>query len=301
MKVVVAGATGFLGRPLVHTLLAEGHDVVVLSRKQRSGNPPVRTVEWTPDGTPGPWATEIDGADAVVNLAGEPIAAQRWTTLQKRRIRDSRVLATRSIVEAFGQAARRPPVLVSGSAVGYYGPLDNEIVTEEQPAGTDFLAEVADLWETEAARAAGERTRVVCVRTGIVLERDGGALPKMLPPFWFGAGGPLGAGKQYWPWIHRKDWIGLVRFALTTDSVRGPLNATAPNPVTNAEFARTLGKVIRRPALLPTPAFALKLILGEMADALLLSGQRAVPLKACQLGFRFSFETLDDALRAIFH
>jgi len=300
MKIVVAGGTGFLGQPLVTTLLAEGHDVVVLSRKSRSGHPPVRIVEWTPNGTPGPWATEIDGADAVVNLAGEPIAARRWTDLQKQRIRESRVLATRSIVEAFNQAARRPSVLVSGSAVGYYGPLGNEIVTEEQSPGTDFLAKVADLWEMEAARAASERTRVVSVRTGIVLERDGGALPKMLPPFWFGAGGPLGSGQQYWPWIHREDWIGLVRFALSTDSVEGPLNATAPNPVTNAEFARTLGKVLRRPTLLPTPGFALKLILGEMAGALLLSGQRAVPSKAGRLGFKFRFETLDAALRAIF-
>ena len=300
MKIVVAGATGFLGQPLVKTLLADGHDVVVLSRSGSTDHPLVRTAVWTPNGSAGPWAKELDGADGVINLAGEPIAARRWTDLQKGRIRDSRVLATRSIVEALGGASHRPSVLVNASAVGYYGPRGDEIVTEKDSAGKDFLAEVAEQWEKEASRAATEQTRVVIIRTGIVLERDGGALPKMLPPFRFGVGGPVGTGRQYWPWIHREDWIGMVRFALTNEAVEGPVNATAPEPVTNAEFARALGRVLRRPAFMPTPGFALKLLLGEMANALLLSGQRAVPSRARELGFTFRFETLDEALAAIF-
>ena len=201
---------------------------------------------------------------------------------------------------AIAHAASPPPVFVSGSAVGYYGPLDDEIITEERGAGADFLAGVCVRWEAEAMRAASPRTRVVCIRTGLVLERDGGALPKMLPPFWFGAGGRVGSGRQYWPWIHRQDWIDLVRFAIRTAEVAGPLNATAPNPVTNADFARALGRSIGRPSFMPTPGFALTLLLGEMAEALLLSGQRAVPAKAERLRYEFAFTDLTAALRAIF-
>lgn len=315
MKIVIAGGTGFLGRPLAE-ILARGDDpspsppadssggspdVVVLSRRPApSTDAGRRLVPWTPDGSAGPWAKEIDGAAAVVNLAGESIAGGRWTAARKRRIRDSRVLATRSLARAIEQAASPPPVFVSGSAVGYYGPLADEIATEERPAGADFLADVCAQWEAEATRAAGSRTRVVCVRTGLVLERDGGALAQMLLPFRFGLGGPVGSGRQYWPWVHRRDWIDLVRFAIQTPSVSGPLNATAPNPVTNREFARALGRALRRPALLPMPGFALKLLLGELAEALLLSGQRAVPAKAERLGYRFRFARLDDALQAIF-
>jgi hypothetical protein len=171
-------------------------------------------------------------------------------------------------------------------------------VTEEHPPGADFLARVAVDWEA-AAMGAQARTRVVCVRTGIVLARDGGALPKMLPPFHVGAGGPVGSGRQYWPWIHQQDWTDLVRFAIRHPAVTGPLNATAPAPVTNAEFARAVGHALRRPAFLPAPALALKLLLGEMAEALLLSGQRAIPAKAERLGYAFTFRQLDDALRSI--
>jgi uncharacterized protein (TIGR01777 family) len=299
MAVVIAGGTGFLGRPLATAL---GTDPVILTRQ--SGRPPgtprTRVVQWNPDGTAGPWAPVIDGADAVVNLAGESIAGARWTDAQKRRILDSRVLATRSLVAAIANAASPPPVLVSGSAVGYYGPLGDEIVTEERAAGADFLAGVCVRWEAEAMRAASPRTRVVCIRTGLVLERDGGALSKMLPPFWFGAGGRVGSGRQYWPWIHRQDWIDLVRFAIGTPELAGPLNATAPNPVTNADFARALGRSIGRPSFMPTPGFALTLLLGEMAEALLLSGQRAVPAAAKRMGYEFAFTDLAAAFRAIF-
>ena len=301
MRIVIAGGTGFLGRPLGEQLVT-AHDVVILSRAagRPEGPSRARVVAWTPDGTAGPWASEIDGAGAVINLAGESIAARRWSVEQKDRILQSRLLATRSLVEAIRQASAPPAVLASGSAVGYYGALGDQIVTEEAPPGTDFLADVCVQWEAEAMRAAAAGTRVVCLRTGLVLERDGGALPKMLPPFWLGAGGPVGSGRQYWPWIHRQDWIGLVQFALDTPSVSGPLNLTAPNPEPNVEFARALGRSIRRPSLLPTPAFALRLLLGDMADALLLSGQRAIPAKAQRLGYRFAFERLDEALRSIF-
>ena len=317
MKVVIAGGTGFLGRPLSAALAAGGHDVVILSRAVAASAPPhanvsrgqtatpgrprLRSVAWTPNGTTGPWASELDGAGAVVNLAGESIAARRWTSAQKQRILDSRVQATRSLVAAVRGAAPAPLVFVSGSAVGYYGPLGDETATEDTPPGADFLAGVCVQWESEAMRAADAPTRVVCIRTGLVLEKDGGALPQMLPPFTFGAGGPVGSGRQYWPWIHREDWIALVVWAILTPSVTGAVNVTAPSPVTNAAFARALGRVLHRPAFVPAPAFALRLLLGEMADALLLSGQRAVPAAAEQLGFRFRYAGVDEALAAIFN
>jgi len=303
MKTVIAGGTGFLGRALADRLLADRHDVVVLTRRAPATparDPRLRVVTWTPTGGVGPWAAEIDGAGAVVNLAGESIAGKRWSAAHKQRIAASRLDATRSIVAAIRAAATPPVVLVSGSAVGYYGPGGDDIATEDCPPGNDFLARVCVQWETEAARAATPRTRVALMRTGLVLERDGGALRQMLPPFWIGAGGPVGSGRQFWPWIHRHDWIELVRWTIQTANVSGPINAVAPTPVTNAEFARTLGRVLRRPAVMPAPAFALRLLLGEMADALLLSGQRAVPARAERLGFVFQYARLEDALRSIF-
>ena len=308
MKIVIAGGTGFLGRPLTSALLRDGHDIVVLTRGSTSApqarRPEIaagaRTVPWNPNGEIGSWATEIGGAHAVVNLAGESIAGKRWTGAQKQRILDSRVHATRSLAAAIRAASARPAVFVSGSAVGYYGPLGDEEATEEQPAGSDFLAHVCERWEQEAMRAGGDRTRVARIRTGIVLEKDGGALPQMLPPFRFGAGGPVGSGRQYWPWIHRDDWIALVRWTIATPAASGAINATAPHPVTNAEFARALGRAMQRPAFMPAPGFALKLLLGEMADALLLAGQNAVPAKAMRGGFQFRYENVDEALRAIF-
>jgi uncharacterized protein (TIGR01777 family) len=297
MRIVIAGATGFLGAPLAAACTAAGHDVVVLSR--RPGQTPA-TTRWQPDGTLGPWARVLDGAGAVVNLAGESIAGRRWTAAHKQRILDSRVRATRSLAAAIREAVNPPAVLVNGSAVGYYGPHGDEVITEAAAPGTDFLADVCVQWEREAAAAGSARTRVVCIRTGLALERDGGALPQMLPPFRFGAGGPVGSGRQYWPWIHRADWIRLVLWAIDSPSVHGPVNATAPEPVTNREFAHTLGRVMRRPAFMPAPGFALRLILGEMADALLLTGQRAVPDTAQRAGFPFTYRTLDAALRALF-
>jgi hypothetical protein len=299
MKIVIAGGTGFLGRALADSLARDGHTLAVLSR---GGAParPARSVSWSPDGSAGAWSAEIDGADAVVNLAGESIAAKRWTPAQKHRILDSRVLATRSLVNAINQSTKPPSVFVSGSAVGYYGPLGEEVATEDHRAGTDFLADVCTRWEAEAAGITAATTRLVVIRTGLVLARHGGALPKMLPPFWFGAGGPVGSGRQYWPWIHLDDWVALVRWTIASPSARGAFNAAAPTPETNARLSHALGRVLHRPSFMPTPAFALRLMLGEMADALLLTGQRAIPAKAERAGYRFKYAQIDPALKAIF-
>lgn len=289
MKVVVAGGTGFLGHALVERLRQDDHDVRVLTRRPRD----VSHIAWQPDGTP---ATLAD-ADAVVNLAGESIASGRWTSARKARIRESRLKATQSLVTAIQSARRTPAVFISASAVGYYGPHGDEPLTEDAPPGTDFLAAVCRDWESEALRAAWT-TRVVLLRTGLVLERSGGALPQIVLPFRLFAGGPVGSGSQYYSWIHRDDWVSMVRWALATNGLSGPLNVTAPAPVTNREFAKTVGRVLRRPAFMPAPAFALRVVLGEMADALLLTGQRVLPAKAQSMGFRFQYETLEQALRA---
>ena len=203
-------------------------------------------------------------------------------------------------MQAINAATSPPPVFISGSAVGYYGPHADDAVTEDTPAGLDFLARVCMKWEAEAGRAAQHAVRVIVLRTGLVLTNHGGALPRMLLPFKLFAGGRVGSGRQYWPWIHLDDWVELVKWAIATTTLSGPVNATAPNPVTNTEFAHHLGSAIARPAILPAPAFALRLVLGEMADALLLSGQRALPAKAQGLWFTFRYPRLDDALRAIF-
>jgi uncharacterized protein (TIGR01777 family) len=242
----------------------------------------------------------LDGATGIVNLAGESIADSRWTASQKTRIRESRILATRSLVAAIARAANPPPALVSGSAVGYYGDTRDRIVTERDPAGSDFLAGVALAWEREALEAQKTGTRVVLVRTGIVLGKDGGALERMLLPFKLFAGGSLGSGGQYWSWIHLDDWIALVVWLLATNETRGGFNGTAPEPVTNAEFSRKLGAALGRPSWLPAPAFALRLALGEMADAMLLAGQRAIPERALSFGFQFRYPVLDQALKALF-
>jgi uncharacterized protein (TIGR01777 family) len=294
MTIVIAGGTGFLGSPLVAAWRADGHRVIVLTRR-----PPRDADEftWTPGGEAA-WKGVVDGVDAVVNLAGESIAGGRWTAARKRAIRDSRLVATRALAEAI-QSARRPPrVLLSGSAVGIYG-TGPDSATEETPPGTDFLADVCRAWEAEARRAEPS-CRVVLLRTGLVLERDGGALPQMALPFRFFAGGPVGSGAQYVSWIHRADWVAMVRWALLAPTVSGPLNLTAPVPVTNAEFSCALGRAMRRPSIVPLPAFALRLVLGEMADALLLEGQRVLPAKASQLGFTFRYEDVQAALNAIY-
>ena len=297
MNIVIAGGSGFLGDALARALTSQGRDVTILTRQKpvHAATPRVSSVHWTPDGTAGDWARVIDGAEAVINLAGESIAGKRWSADQKRKLRDSRLLATRSLTSAIRSADRPPAVFISGSAVGYYGDRGAETLTEASEPGRDFLGGLAQDWET-AATDVSQLTRVALVRTGIVLDAHGGALPKMLPPFRMFVGGPLGSGEQYMPWIHKADWVGLVSWILTAEGARGPLNATSPSPVTNAEFSQALGRALKRPSFLPAPAFALRIALGEMADALLLSGQRALPVRATDLGFSFRYSTIDEAL-----
>jgi len=294
MRIVVAGGTGFLGTALGLALTHDGHEVAVLTRRPSRAH----HVAWDPEAYNGQASAAIDGADVVVNLAGESIADRRWTPQRKSAIRGSRITATKTLVRAIHAARRPPAAFLSGSAVGVYGARHDELVTEQSPSGSDFLAAVCRDWEREALEAAG-RTRVVLLRTGLVLARDAGALPQLALPFRFFAGGPLGSGRQYMSWVHIDDWVEMVRWALKTNGVSGPLNVTAPGPVTNLEMARTLGRVLHRPALLPAPAAALRLALGEMADALL-SGQRVVPEKAPALGFEFRYPTLEPALRNIY-
>lgn len=313
MRVVIAGGTGLIGSALARRLQREGREVIVLTRSAAAsgvgggggagvGDGPLRYVAWTaaPVG-PGeprpPWWEVVAGAAAVVNLAGASIAAGRWTPRQKQRIRESRLQATRALVQAIEAAEPRPAVLVSGSAVGYYGPRGDEVVDEATSAGDDFLSHVCVAWEAEARKAAAAGVRVALVRTGLVLAREGGALPRLVLPFRLGAGGPLGSGRQWMPWIHLDDLVALLVFLIERPGLEGPFNGTAPNPVRNRDFARSLGRVLGRPSWLPAPAFALRLALGEMADALLLSGQRAVPRRAQQAGFRFRFPEVEPALR----
>ena len=296
MKVVVTGGTGFLGEPLVKALRRDAHDVVVLTRGRPRG---AGAVQWRPSDAGGGWVRAFEGAGAVINLAGEPIAAGRWTAVRKRAIRESRVEATRAVVAALRQAGTQDVALLSGSAIGYYGTTGDEPLDEYAPAGTDFLGSVCRDWEREA-RAAEATARVVLLRTGLVLAAGGGALQQLALPFHFFAGGPLGSGRQVMSWIHRDDWIAMVRWALANSSVSGPVNMTAPQPVTNREMADAIGRALRRPSILPAPAFALRLALGEMADAMILNGQRVLPALAQSRGFKFRYETIDDALRAIY-
>jgi uncharacterized protein (TIGR01777 family) len=297
MRIVLAGATGFLGG-LLRERLRSSHELVLLTRTPR-GTAGVTEVEWHPDGTPGPWTHALDGADAVINLAGEPLVGRRWSRARKAELAASRVIPTRSLVAAIDHATARPRVLISASAVGYYGPHGSEVLTEDAPAGQDFLASICVEWENAALAAEPLGTRVVTIRTGLVLSSKGGALTPMLLPFRLGLGGPIGSGRQYWPWIHADDWCGIVELLLDRPEISGAMNLTAPSPVTNAAFAKTLGHVLRRPAMLPAPRLALRAVLGEVADALLISGQRAEPTRALALGYTFAYENLETALRQI--
>jgi uncharacterized protein len=301
MRVILAGGSGLIGRSLIAPLTAERDEVVVLSRQPSrvKGLPPgARVAGW--DGrTADAWQTLLDADTALVNLAGESIAAGRWTAERKRRIRDSRLAAAAAMVEAvrFAAAAGRPPaVLVQASAVGYYGDTGDEEVTEEHPPGADFMAELSVAWEEATEEVDVLGVRRVLLRTGLVLHPDGGALPAMVRPFRFGAGGRLGDGRQWMPWIHWLDEVDAIRFLLASPTARGAWNLTAPRPVRNGDFARALGRQLRRPSLLPAPAFALHLALGDMADALL-HGQRALPHRLLAAGYRFHHPDLAAALR----
>ncbi|HEX2230268.1 MAG TPA: TIGR01777 family oxidoreductase [Candidatus Binatia bacterium] len=296
MKLVITGATGFIGSALVERLRRQVHSLVLLSRKppswqSRAGQ---QWLAWVP-GSAGEWQRALDGADGIVNLAGEPIAAKRWTAAQKDKLRRSRIDTTRALVDAIASANVKPKFLVSASAVGYYGARGDETLTESSAPGDDFLSGLCVEWEKEALRAEEHGVRVTLLRTGIVLGRGKGALAKMVFPFKLFLGGRLGSGKQWVPWIHIDDEVSLIQFLMENNKARGAFNATAPNPVTMSEFAKCLGKVLNRPAWAPVPASVLLLLLGEMAE-MLLAGQRALPSAAQQLGFRFRYKQLTDAL-----
>ena len=309
MRFVIAGGTGFIGSPIAEVYAEEGHDVRVLTRglpdgearhDPGTGKPGITRVGWRPTGASGPWAHVVDDADAVINLAGESLGDRRWTPERKAVLRNSRILSAGSIVEAIKAAAKPPRVLINSSAVGYYGPSGAEPKSEDAPAGEGFLARLAEEWEAEARKAESTGTRVVLLRTGIVLEKTGGALPRMMRPFRYFVGGRIGTGRQYMSWIHRLDVIEMVRWIVETPAVTGPINATAPYPVTNREFTRALGRALRRPSLVPAPAFALKAMFGEMAEPLLLTGVRVVPAKAQAHGYHFRYPEIDIAMRGIF-
>jgi len=293
MNVVLAGGTGFLGSALERWLRNDGHSITLLTRRPRRPN----EVRWDPYGSPAGWVDVLQDADAVINLAGAPIS-KRWTAAHKREMWNSRIRATRTLVEAMKSVGRMPATLLNASAVGIYGPRGDAPITEGSAPGAGFLASLCREWETEAL-AAAPQTRVVLLRSGIALDRDGGALPLMALPFRFFAGGRIGSGRQYISWVHRDDWVAMVSWALTATTVAGPLNITAPHPVTNAEFSRTLGRVLGRPSLLPVPALAVRLAVGEMAGELV-AGQRVLPEKALDGGFRFRLPELDGALREIY-
>jgi uncharacterized protein len=294
MKIVVAGGSGFVGEPLVQRLIARGDDIAVLTRnpsKVRAGRP----LQWDAK-TQSSWSGDVATADVVINLAGENIAEGRWTDARKRQLIDSRLNATRAIVEAFRNARPHPRTLINASATGFYGDRKDEELDETSPRGSGFLADLVEQWEA-AAREGETLARLVVLRFGVVLGQGGGALQKMLLPFKLGGGGPIGSGNQWMPWVERDDVVRIIEWAIDTGSARGIYNVTSPQPVRNRDFARTLGRVLHRPALLPAPAFALRLAFGEMADEALLGGQRVLPRRAEKEGFGFEAPALEDALR----
>lgn len=306
MRVVITGGSGLIGRALARDLGGAGHDVVILTRDpERAGRlPPGVRAAWWDGRTAQGWVALLseDTADtAIVHLAGENIAQGRWTEAKKRRIRDSRVVSGQAVMDAIREAPVKPRVLIQGSAVGYYGGRGDEVVPDDTPPGRDFLSAVCQEWEASTAEAEGLGVRRAVARTGIVLAREGGALPAMSLPFKMMIGGPIGDGRQWFPWIHIDDEVGALRFLLERDAAgaeeaQGAFNLTAPHPVTNRELTRALARVLRRPGFLPAPGFALRIALGEMAESLL-QGQRAVPSRLLELGYVFRWPDLEPALR----
>jgi uncharacterized protein (TIGR01777 family) len=292
MKVLVTGSSGLIGSAVVENLIAGGHSVIRLVRRAPGQN----EIHWDPAaGTID--AAGLEGLDAVVHLAGENVAQGRWTQEKKKRIRDSRVEGTRILCNALSGLVQPPRVLVAASAIGYYGARGDEVLTEESPPGSGFLSDVCRQWEAATAPAAQRGIRVVNLRIGIVLSSKGGALAKMLLPFKLGVGGRVGSGKQYMSWIALDDVVGAIDHAIANDSLSGPVNAVAPNPVTNYEFTKALGKVLEKPTLFPMPAFAAHLALGEIADELLLASTRVEPRRLLATGYKFLFPELEGALR----
>jgi uncharacterized protein (TIGR01777 family) len=305
MKILITGATGLIGSEIRKFLITDGHQIVVLSRRPASAKGPASATsltglsvfQWEPEAElPPPQSWE--GVDAVIHLAGESVASGRWTDERKKRIRNSRVKGTRNLVAGMRDARIHPKIFISGSAVGYYGDREGEILTENSKRGSGFLSEVCMEWEAEAARARELGVRVALVRTGVVLSPTGGALEKMLAPFKLGLGGRMGDGRQWFPWIHLEDIAGIFRHALMTDSVDGPVNGVSPGIVTNEEFTRELAAVLHRPVFFPVPVFALRLLMGEMADAVLAS-QRVVPRVPLATGYQFQRPYLKSALESL--
>jgi uncharacterized protein len=300
MQIVIAGGTGFIGQALCTSLYQEGHRITLLTRKiemQRPYDSIVTPIEWN-GRTAGAWEHCLDATDAVINLAGAPIADERWTEARKQYLLESRVLSTRLLVKALSRSSSKHRTLVNASGIGYYGAGDDRVLNESAARGQGFLADLCLAWEAEAVRAAEFGVRVVLLRTGMVLEQDGGALPKMLLPFRLFAGGPIMPGTQWVSWIHRSDHIGLIQWLLKTPNVSGPVNAVAPEAVTMNRFCAELGRIIHRPSWLPVPGFALSMALGELGT-LMSTGQRVTPAKALSGGYAFHYPKLEPALRAI--
>lgn len=296
MKILVTGATGLIGRAVCQTLINDGNQVVVLSRRTPPNLSGVTAFRWEPT-RESPPVEAWEGVEAVIHLAGEPVAA-RWTDETKRRIRDSRVIGTRNLVAGMKALGKAPEALIAGSAVGFYGHRGDEVLNEGARAGSGFLSEVCVEWEAEAARAREFGVRVAQVRTGVVLSPEGGALEKMLTPFKLGLGGRLGDGRQWFPWIHLDDIVGILRHALMTPAVNGAINGVAPGIITNEEFTRELAGAFNRPAFFPVPEFALRILMGEMAEVVLAS-QRVVPQVALDTGYQFRYPNLRPALDAL--
>ena len=296
MKIFITGSTGFIGRALALRLQRDGHSVVawVRDEKRAASRLGANVVTLALSCDAGALQRTIADCDAVVNLAGEPLIG-RWTTARRAKLVGSRVDLTRRLVDAITLAPRSPRVLISGSAVGYYGNSNDELITEDTVPANDFLGQLCRDWERAALRAEAAGVRVVLLRTGIVLGRDGGVLAKLLLPFRLGVGGPIGSGKQHMPWIHLHDEVEIIAKALEDDRYQGPINAAAPNPVINREFGRALGRALHRPAVMPLPGFVLRAVMGE-ASGVLLGGQRAVPERLLKLGFPFAFANIDEAL-----
>lgn len=293
MKILVGGSHGLVGTALIKSLEGAGHEVARLVRY--TPHDP-KEIEWSPERTSIAIA-RLEGFDAVVNLAGESIASGRWTDEKKRNIRDSRIKGTRLLSDVLSMLERPPASFICASAIGFYGNRGDEVLTEDSEAGDDFLSDVCVDWEEATSGAAEKGIRVVNTRFGIILDLEGGALAKMLPPFRLGVGGKIGSGKQWMSWITLDDVIGALELALMNDSLRGAVNYVAPNPVTNAEFTKALGHALHRPTLLPVPAFGVRLLFGEMGEALLLGGQRVEPAKLNEADYKFKYVELDSALR----
>lgn len=300
-RILITGGTGLIGRTLADHLAQAGYEVVILSRNpvHARGLPPGQRIELWDARTANGWGPLVNGAAAIVNLAGASIGIPPfpWTAERKKRIHDSRVNAGHAVVDAIKAASDKPRVLIQSSAVGYYGLHGDEVITEDSNPGTDFLSRVCVDWENSTAEVESLGVRRVIIRTGHFLSRRGGILTYLALPFRFFFGGPIGSGHQWMPWIHSADHIGAIHFLIENENVRGPFNLAAPHPVTNAEMARALGKVLHRPAFVPTPGFAMKLALGEMAELLLLGGQRVVPQGLLQAGYPFQFRDVEPALR----